>query len=234
MSVEGQLRIAPRQVVSVAEVVEPDDRLVIEQAFGVPLQEIYQATEGFLGASCQAGRVHLNEEFVHIEPEWLDGEQRRFRPIVTDFTRTTQLVVRYRLDDVLLDATGPCACGRVTRSLDAIEGRMDDVLWTSSFNGEATPIFPDVVRRSMTLAAGGIREYRIEQRADTWHVRLDVHLADAGGAAAAVQREIDELCRRIEVQPPVLRFEPWREPAALEKRRRIRCLERPSRHIVGV
>ncbi len=233
MSVEEQLRIAPRQVVSVAEVVEPDDRLLIEKAFGRQLQEVYQATEGFLGTSCPAGRVHLNEEFVHIEPEWLDGEQRRFRPIVTDFTRTTQLVVRYRLDDVLLDATGPCACGRVTRSLDAIEGRVDDVLWSLSLGGEDTPIFPDVIRRSMTLTAAGIREYRIEQRGDTWLVRLDAREAE-NTAQAAVQREIEALCGRLGMQRPVLRFESWREHAPLEKRRRIRCLEKPSRHGVAV
>ena len=234
MSVERQLRIAPRQVVSVAEVVEPDDRVLIEKAFGLPLQEVYQATEGFLGASCPAGRVHLNEEFVHVEPEWLDGEQRRFRPIITDFTRTTQLVVRYRLDDVLLDAATACACGRVTRRVDSIEGRIDDVLWSLSLRGEDTPIFPDVIRRSMTLASAGIREYRIEQRGETWHLRLDVRDVAENTAAAAVQREIEALCDRLGVQRPVLRFESWREDAALEKRRRIRCLEKPSRHGVAV
>jgi len=80
---DGRLRAAPRQVVSVAEVLESDDRDVSERAFAVPLQEVYQATEGLLAISCPAGRLHLNEEFLHIEPEWLDAERRRFHPIVT-------------------------------------------------------------------------------------------------------------------------------------------------------
>jgi len=86
----------------------------------------------------------------------------------------------------------------------------------------------------MTLASAGVREYRIEQRGETWHLRLDVRDVAENTAAAAVQREIEALCDRLGVQRPVLRFESWREHAPLEKRRRIRCLEKPSRHRVAV
>ena len=223
---EGALRIAPAQVVSVAEVLEPDDRAVIGGAFGVPIQEVYQASEGFLGVACFAGRLHLNEEYLHVEPEWLDDDHRLFRPIVTDFTRTCQLVVRYRLDDVLRDAAGPCPCGRVTRSLDGVEGRSDDVLWwPSTKDGAAHPVFPDVVRRSMALAGSGIEDYRIEQRGPVWTVSLDTSTAQEAPARAAVRRELDALCGRLGLQPPVLRFEPWTPWPPIVKRRRIRCIE---------
>ncbi|HTE47037.1 MAG TPA: F390 synthetase-related protein [Gemmatimonadaceae bacterium] len=223
----GELSIGPSQVVSVAEVLEPDDRVVIQSAFNAPVQEIYQATEGFLGASCSAGRVHLNEEFVHIEPEWLDAERRRFRPLVTDFSRTTQLIVRYRLDDILLEAGEPCPCGRVTRSLEAIEGRADDVLWRpSTASGVDVPVFPDVIRRSMALAASLVRDYRIEQHGDAWHIRLDVAATNGDDPSLIVRRELEDLFRRLAIQPPSLVFEPWRTSLLLDKRRRIRCVER--------
>ena len=44
----------PRQAISVAEVLEADDQEVISSAFGVPVQQIYQATEGWLGTSCRS------------------------------------------------------------------------------------------------------------------------------------------------------------------------------------
>ena len=50
------------------------------------------------------------------------------RRLITDFTRRTQPVIRYRLDDVLVAATEPCPCGQPTRVLEAIEGRRDDQL----------------------------------------------------------------------------------------------------------
>lgn len=177
----GALHISPQQLISVAEVLEPDDARAAVAAFGVPVQQVYQCTEGFLGASCAAGRIHLNEELVHVEPEWLDAEHRRFQPIVTDFSRLTQLVVRYRLDDVLLAAAGPCPCGRPTRSLEAIEGRADDVLWLeeeSAAEREAgwRPVFPDLVRRAFAVAdpEGRLKDYRLEQTGAEWRIRLDL------------------------------------------------------------
>ena len=223
----GALRIAPRQVVSVAEVLEPDDRAVIGPAFGVPIQEVYQASEGFLAVSCSAGRLHLNEEFVHVEPEWLDDDHRRFRPIVTDFTRTCQVVVRYRLDDVLRTADRPCPCGRVTRGLDAVEGRADDVLWRPVADSrEERPVFPDVVRRSMALAGSTIGDYRIEQHGSLWAVALDTGAVPDGAAEAAVRHELDGLCVTLGLQPPQLRFDPWTPWPTFAKRRRIRCVRR--------
>jgi putative adenylate-forming enzyme len=231
----SELKIAPSQVVSVAEVLEPDDRALIEREFGVRPQEIYQATEGFLGASCPGGRIHLNEEFVHIEPEWLDSGRRHFRPIVTDFSRTTQVIVRYRLDDVLLDSRDACACGRVTRSLDAMEGRADDILWQPSIvSATETAIFPDALRRSMAVAGDDIRDYRIEQRGEAWRVRIDADPHASTTATTNIRREIEALCRRLDVQPPVLAFEPWRNESALDKRRRIRCLDRAGRALTTV
>jgi putative adenylate-forming enzyme len=244
----GELRIAPAQVLSVAEVLEADDESAVAGAFGVPVQQIYQASEGFLGASCAAGRVHLNEELVHVETEWLPGEEgRRFQPIVTDFSRTTQLVVRYRLDDVLRVADGPCACGQVTLGLAAIEGRADDVLWAlpavaetsaadqgeSESNGERrlVPVFPDVLRRAFALAdhGGGVPgDYRLEQQGDVWNVRLRGAAAGQAADQVAVRGELEALARRQGFRLPALHFEAWRAEPLHQKRRRIRCIAKPG------
>ncbi|HEX9067451.1 MAG TPA: hypothetical protein VF807_01690, partial [Ktedonobacterales bacterium] len=42
----GHLRARPRRLISVAEVLEPQDRLSITEAFDAPVHEIYQCTEG--------------------------------------------------------------------------------------------------------------------------------------------------------------------------------------------
>lgn len=218
----GELALAPLQVISVAEVLESDDRAAIERAFRVPVEQIYQATEGFLGASCPEGRVHWNEDRVHLEPEWLDRERRRFHPIVTDFSRTTQLVVRYRVDDVLVAAPDPCPCGRPSLSLEAIAGRADEVLWATSVqNDAAVAVFPDSLRRAFALVPG-LRDYRLEQRVGEWRLRIDPDSVEEG-----VRGELADLARRLEIRLPPLRLERLEigGEALHEKRRRIRCLE---------
>lgn len=206
--------LRPLQVISVAETLDAEDEVVIRAAFGLPVEQIYQATEGLLAVSCPAGRLHLNEGHVHIEPEWID--HRRFHPVVTDFTRTTQLVVRHRLDDVLLAAPGPCPCGRPGRSIAAVLGRADDVLTLAGDDGEV-PVWPDVLRHTVALA-GELGDYRIEQHGDEW--RVAVTGLPAGISRVAV--EIEGLAERLRARPPVVVPMGWPAEAPDQKRRRIR------------
>jgi len=224
VALAGGLRLSPAQVVAVAEVLEADDVALVERAWGVPVQQVYQATEGFLGITCPEGRLHLNEDLVHVEPEWIDdggAVPARFHPIVTDFSRTTQLVVRYRLDDVLRLGEARCPCGRPTRVIAAIEGRADDVLSLRALDGGVVRVFPDVVRRALALV-DGLGDYRLEQHGGEWRVRA---LSAEGGGAARLTRECETLASQLGAVPPVVRLMPWVDDAPGAKRRRIRCVE---------
>ena len=223
----GALDLRPQQIISVAEVLEPDDEEVIAQAWGRRPAQIYQCTEGLLGQSCEHGSVHLNEEFVHFEPQWLDATHERFTPLITDFTRTTQIFARYRLDDVLRLNPLPCPCGRMTLRLAAIEGRSDDVLWLSHRESfELQPVFPDVVRRAVAVSKPEVADYRIEQHGDTWRLRVRA-VAGEVDPRGAVATELGQLCLRFNWQAPKFEFLPWIEGAPDAKRRRIRCVARP-------
>ncbi|MBE0675012.1 MAG: adenylate synthase, partial [Bacteroidales bacterium] len=47
------------KVISVAEVLDPTDKLYLEKAFRLPLDEVYQCTEGFLACTCKYGKMHF-------------------------------------------------------------------------------------------------------------------------------------------------------------------------------
>ena len=158
----GRLHAVPTKVISVAEVLEPQDRALIECAFG-SVHEIYQATEGFLASTCERGVLHLNEEYVHVEPVWLDDGHRRFVPLITDFSRLTQPIVRYRLDDILVARAEPCACGRATRAIERIEGRCDDMLSLPGWGGQPVAVFADLLARALAQALPADADYRLRQ-----------------------------------------------------------------------
>ncbi|MFD1907453.1 hypothetical protein ACFSQ7_31160 [Paenibacillus rhizoplanae] len=63
----GDMNLHPRRIIAVAEVLDPLDRQQIEQTFRQKVHQAYQCTEGFLGATCSHGTLHLNEDIVHIE-----------------------------------------------------------------------------------------------------------------------------------------------------------------------
>lgn len=161
---EGRLNISPKKVISIAEVLEEQDAAYIRECFGVPvIHQVYQCTEGCLATTCEYGTIHLNEDIVHFDKEYLDD--RRFIPILTDFTRTSQPMIRYRMNDVLVEKKEPCSCGCAFTALEKIEGREDDVFQFIRTDGTVEKIFPDFIRRCI-LFAGEITEYRVVQQED--------------------------------------------------------------------
>ncbi|MEO2219467.1 F390 synthetase-related protein [Chromobacterium vaccinii] len=217
---DGRLRLSPKRAYSIAEVLEPQDRAVIEQAFGC-VHEIYQATEGFLASSCEYGTLHLNEEYIHVEPEWLDEERRRFVPVITDFSRRTQPIVRYRLNDVLQARAEPCPCGRAAMALDAVEGRCDDMLLLPGRDGGELTVFADVMGRALATALPLEADYRLRQTGPA-ELALDAEVPAA--ALPAIRHRLERTLAGLGVDAESLR---WRlsdqVPAmdATRKRRRI-------------
>lgn len=213
-------RAKPKQVISVAEVLDARDRAVIEAAFDLRVAEIYQAAEGFLGATCAQGRMHLNEESLHIEPLWLDVAHERFHPLITDFSRRSQWFVRHRLDDILRHDPTPCPCGRKTMTLRGIEGRAEEVLWLRDESGALAPVFPDVLRQA--LYTQSLELYRVEQHGSHWKIRL------RNGDERAVQFALEALVDGLRLDRPEFQFLPWTEQPSSEKQKRIRCITKPS------
>ena len=227
-SLNGRLSIRPTHIVSVAEVLESTDADIVLSAFGVVPQQIYQASEGFLGYTCEQGTLHLNESHLHIEPEWLDAEHTRFQPIVTDFSRHTQMIVRYRLNDVLRVNEAPCACGRVERAIAAIEGRADDILWLPDLAGcQLRALYPDVLRRALLMHGGMLQEYEIHQTNLIWRISIQAR-GDHDALCQAISESLQQLCASQGVRSPQMSFGEWQPPPPHVKRRRLKLLQMPE------
>jgi putative adenylate-forming enzyme len=153
------INISPKRVYYVAEVLDDKDKLFVENIFNIKLDSIYQATEGFLGITCKNKKLHLNEEDLIIEKEWIDD--KRFYPIITDLKRRTQPIVRYKLDDILLIDNQECDCGNLGTIIKKVEGRKDDILVLRK-NNKKTFIFPDVLRHKM-ISMDGVENYKVIQ-----------------------------------------------------------------------
>jgi putative adenylate-forming enzyme len=207
----GRLRIAPRLVYSVADVLDPDVAQRVAAAFGVAVGQVYQATEGFLGITCAAGTLHLNEDLLHFEEE--PAGPGRFVPVVTDLFRTSQAVIRYRMGDVLV-AAGACGCGSPLRPVAAVEGRSDDVLRLARA-GRPSPCFADLVRGAVLGAGAG--DFQLVQTGAGSLV-----LAVAGDGWEAARDALAAALARAGFDPVRIERGEFTAPAPGEKRRRVR------------
>lgn len=120
-----------------SEPISAAERAFVEERLGLAPRAIWQATEGFLGAECTAGRLHLNDHVLAVELEPVAGTPG-FCPIITDLHRTSQPVVRLRGDDYLEPDPRPCPCGFAGRVIRPVEGRVAD-LWPGAA-GVVTPL----------------------------------------------------------------------------------------------
>lgn len=123
----------PRSVVATAEVLEDDDRAVIEEVFGCPVFNRYGCREvSIIASECAAHRgLHVMSEGLCLEiirggrpaQPGEDGEI-----LVTDLMNRAMPLIRYRIGDVAAWEEGPCDCGRGLPRLRRVTGRATDFL----------------------------------------------------------------------------------------------------------
>ncbi|RWD15187.1 MAG: CoF synthetase [Mesorhizobium sp.] len=211
-------RLAPRRVFSAAETLDPVDRPVIEKSFRLPLEQIYMATEGLFAVTCRQGGLHLAEDSVFFEFE--PAGDGLVTPLVTAFRRRTQIMARYRMNDLLRLSEGPCRCGSPLRCVDEVVGRMDDAFRVGSAEGQIL-LTPDILRNAVLKADRRIDDFRLVQTApDAIELRLTPDLADE--AASAAHQAVGALlaARRATAMVNLVRV-----PLPLETGRKLRRVE---------
>ena len=175
--------VRPRHVFSGAEVLDPLDRTVIEAGFGATVREIYMATEGLFGVGCPHGRLHLAEDVVAFEFEQSNPGSPLVAPLITDFTRRTQIMARYRMNDLMQLAEGLCPCGSPFQGVAQLEGRQDDVFHLAHADGRIAMVTPDVMRNAVVDADRAITTFHVAQ---TGPAAIRLSLAADLPAAAAI------------------------------------------------
>lgn len=131
-----------------AEPVFDYQREAIARAFQCPVRETYGMAEIVAAASeCEHGRLHLWND-VGIVETW-DGESPAVGAtgdlICTGLLNADMPLIRYRTGDrgTLSVQDTNCACGRTLPMMDHIEGRADDMLYTTDGRriGRLDPVF---------------------------------------------------------------------------------------------
>ncbi len=214
----------PTRVFSAAETLDPVDRPAIEAAFGTPLEQIYMATEGLLGVTCRHGALHLAEDSVHFEFETVGGDGL-VSPLISSFRRATQVLARYRMNDLLRLAPEPCACGSPLQAVsEVVGGRMDDCFHLPGHAGGPELVTPPDVLRNAVLTADppAITDFRLVQTGAR-KIVLTLPPAVPSNACEAARTRLQTLLTKRQIQARVTLD---RAPLPLDVSRKLRRVER--------
>lgn len=226
---QNGIAITPERMFSGGEVLDSVDRTVIEHSFNLKLGQIYMATEGLFGVSCEYGVVHLAEDAVHFEFEPVGD--RLVSPTVTDFTRRTQVMACYRMNDLLRLADKPCRCGSAFLAVEEIVGRRDDCfeLPPRGTVGKAITVTPDIPRNAVLDADRRIDDFRVLQTgSNAVDLVLNSNLPD--DAANAAKQSLTSALLKLGAAPDItLR----REPLPVDITAKLRRVEQRWRPHAG-
>jgi len=120
-------------VITSAELLDPDDRIAIEQAFHCRVFDRYACREiGMIASECEAhDGLHINAECVYVEfvrdgRPAAPGEEGDV--IITDLVNFGMPFIRYRIEDVGVPTDRLCSCGRGLPLMEMVAGRTTDFL----------------------------------------------------------------------------------------------------------
>jgi phenylacetate-coenzyme A ligase PaaK-like adenylate-forming protein len=193
----GRLRIRPAIVWLGGETLSPPCRNEVAAAFRCRVMEEYGASECMsIASECERGRLHLNSDWVMIEP--VDRDWRPVPPgtashtvLLTNLANRVQPIIRYDLGDSVVLDPEPCPC-RSPFPVLRVDGREDDVLRLRNARGESVDLLP-LALTTVVEEQGGAHQFQIVQAApDALKVRLQ---AQGAPARSQLWREVERALR---------------------------------------
>ncbi len=123
----------PHAIVTSAEVLEEEDRRLLEDVFGCPVYNRYGCREvSVIASECSAHcGLHVMAEGLYVEIETPNGPAAPGEMgsiLVTDLLNHAMPLIRYRIGDLGAWANGACPCGRGLPRLKSVSGRVTDFL----------------------------------------------------------------------------------------------------------
>jgi phenylacetate-coenzyme A ligase PaaK-like adenylate-forming protein len=155
----GRLRLQLQEVWTGGETLSPAVRRAVAQAFGCPVRDSYGASEFLpLAFECRCGNLHLNSDWVILEP--VDAQGRVLAPgrqgvttLLTNLANHVQPLIRYDLGDRVTLHAGSCPCGGSLPVIE-VQGRDDDSLNLAAPDGRTVCILPLAVSTVLEEEAG--------------------------------------------------------------------------------
>jgi phenylacetate-coenzyme A ligase PaaK-like adenylate-forming protein len=174
----GRLHLRPTCLWSGGEYLAPTTSAAIERAFGCLLVNEYGASECMsIAYGCREGALHVNEEWVVLEP--VDRDYRPVPPgepshtvLLTNLANRVQPIIRYDLGDSVYVVSEPCACGSPLPAI-RVHGRSDDVVTLLSAEGRAVSLLPLALTTVVEEAAGIHRFQLVAHPPHRLALRLD-------------------------------------------------------------
>lgn len=186
----GRLAVSPLQIWTGGECLRDAVRTRIETVFGALVREEYGASEfPSIGVGCPEGWLHVNSDWVVLEPVDSIGEPvapgvPSATVLLTNLANRSQPLIRYDLGDSVTLRPDACPCGNRFPAI-RVQGRSDDPLTLLTTNGASVTLLPLALETVLEEGAGLYEFQLLRNGPRDLDLRVGAAEAEKAGAARA-------------------------------------------------
>lgn len=151
-----------------AEKLYENERKYIETVLGCKVANEYGAVEaGLFAYECPMGSMHINEEAVYMYTN------KKNEAIVTEFFNDSVPLINYKNEDIISISENYCTCGRTSRIINDIEGRVSGYIKRTDGTRINQLILPIIFRKFYEgKFKNSVRKYKIIQKGFFFTVKI--------------------------------------------------------------
>jgi len=176
--------ISPKAITTTADMLTENMRRFIENVFSARVYNQYACGEVEGGAhECELHNgLHIAEEHNIYEVEAPEGEEGNL--LITDLDNFGMPFIRYKNGDTAVLTNSPCPCGRPTKRVSRIGGRMEESITLQDGRVLNTTFFSPFFTRHEV-----VRQYQIVQKGpDSLEIRVSAD--DNSSARLTMEKEL--------------------------------------------
>lgn len=197
-----------------SETCTPEDRKIIESAFGVPVINEYGASEfGIIAFEFPSEGWSLSEETVYVEVIDAEGRQLPYGEegeiLVTSLFNKAMPMIRYKLGDI--GSIGEAFESSFRRNLKDLSGRVHDTVKLPS--GKISSSWAFYYVSKSVLEASGVKEFIVKQ------VELNKFIFEIIAEKELKKSVLDELKTKMNI---------YLEPGLILEIKKVNSIQRPS------
>lgn len=143
-----------------SEVLLEEERDFIKGIFKCNVANEYGSAEaGFYAGECRHGSMHINEELVFIST---DNDNNAS---VTELNNHGTPLINYQNNDRIKVSDKYCNCGRTSRLIENVEGRVSDYILCSNGVKKSAILISYIVKDAMNSKyIGSVKQFRLVQK----------------------------------------------------------------------
>lgn len=183
-------------VIVTSEVLFERERLYIERILNCKVANEYGASEcGLFSYECPEGSMHLSEELIYLSTIENDVV------IVTDIHNERMPLINYINNDKIYLSNDNCRCGRTSRVVKKIEGRVNDYVKCPDGTKKSQYIFYYIISELDEIGMkDSVRQYKVIQEKNKFIIEIVPGSNYNDSALDYIKRRIlEEVGKEIEI-----------------------------------